>query len=294
VKETIMLGAIAGDICGAPWEGGSCPKEHLELFGLETGFTDDTVCTLAIAQALLEGKDPAATLRAWASRYPGVGYGASFHRWAHSQSGPYGSASNGSCMRVSAIGMLAGSLEQSDAWAEASAVVTHNHIDAVRGACAIAGAMFLARAGANPEQMRQVLSARYGYDLSASVDDLIADYRFSTLAAETAPRAIICALEASSWEEAVSNAIAVGGDTDTLACMAGGIAEARFGMPPAHAQKALSYLSEDMVEVLAAVYEQAGRAKPWEAEEQVALKHDEVAQVPTRHRILAWFQQLFA
>jgi len=287
-----MLGAIAGDICGAPWEGGSCPKETLDLFGFESGFTDDTVCTLAIAEALLYGKDPATTLRAWAACYPGVGYGASFHRWAHSQSGPYGSASNGSCMRVSAIGMLAGSLEQSDAWAEASAVVTHNHVDAVLAACAIAGAMFLARAGANPEQMRQMLSARYGYDLSASVDDLISDYRFSTLAAETAPRAIICALEASSWEDAVRNAIAVGGDTDTLACMAGGIAEARFGMPPVHAQKALSYLSEDMVEALAAVYEQAGRVKPWTASEQPSTATEDTAPAPAWSRLVAWLKQL--
>lgn len=289
-----MLGAIAGDICGAPWEGGSCPKEKLELFGLESGFTDDTVCTLAIAQALLEGLDPAIALRAWAARYPGVGYGASFHRWAHSQSGPYGSASNGSCMRVSVIGLLAESLEQSDAWAEASAVVTHNHLEGVRGACAIAGAVFMARAGANSQQMRQVLSARYGYDLSASVDDLIADYRFSTLAAETAPRAIICALEASSWEDAVRNAVAVGGDTDTLACMAGGIAEARFGMPQPLAQKALSYLSSDMVQVLSAVYEQAGRAKPWEAQEPLALTPDEVGNGPPRRGLVAWIQKLFS
>lgn len=288
-----MLGAIAGDICGAPWEGGSCPKETLDLFGLESGFTDDTVCTLAIAQALLLGRDPATTLRAWAARYPGVGYGAAFHRWAHSQSGPYGSESNGSCMRVSTIGLLAGSLEQSDAWAEASAVVTHNHPDAVRAACAISGAIFLAKAGADAQQMRQILSARYGYDLSASVDDLIANYRFSTLAAETAPRAIICALEASSWEDAVRNAIAVGGDTDTLACMAGGIGEARFGMPPAHAQKALSYLSDDMVAVLVAVYEQAGRIKPWEAQEQLALPREDVA-VPAPRGLVAWLRRLFS
>jgi ADP-ribosylglycohydrolase len=289
-----MLGAIAGDICGAPWEGGSCPKEHLELFGLESGFTDDTVCTIAIAQALLEGLDPAVTLRAWAARYPGVGYGASFHRWAHSQSGPYGSASNGSCMRVSVIGLLAGSLEQSDAWAEASAVVTHNHIDGVRGACAIAGAIFLARAGANPQQMRQVLSARYGYDLSASVDDLIADYRFSTLAAETAPRAIICALEATSWEDAVRNAIAVGGDADTMACMAGGIGEARFGLPVAHAQKALAHLPEEMVQVLAAVYQQAGLGKPWESANHAGSVRDDVAPATVLGRLAARLRRLLS
>lgn len=263
-----MLGSIAGDICGAPWEGGSCPKEQLTLFSLEAGFTDDTVCTIAIASALLDDQDPAQMLRAWASKYPGRGYGTNFHVWAHSQAGPYGSYSNGGSMRVSPVGLLAGSLDDCDAWAEITAAVTHNHLEGLRGACAIAGAVWLARMGYSSDQMRQILSTRYGYDLRPSVGDLINDYRFSMLAAETVPRAIICALEASSWDDAIRNAIAVGGDSDTMACMAGGIAEAKFGLPQQHAIVALAYLPEEMQQVLAELYTRAGMRAPWLEPEQ--------------------------
>ena len=285
-----MLGAIAGDICGAPWEGGSCPKDQLTLFSLEAGFTDDTVCTIAIASALLDDQDPAQMLRAWAAKYPGRGYGTSFHVWAHSQAGPYGSYSNGGCMRVSPVGLLASSLDECDSWAEITAAVTHNHLEGLRGACAIAAAVWLARAGYPADQMRQILSARYGYDLRASVADLILDYRFSMLAAETAPRAIICALESSSWEDAIRNAIAVGGDSDTMACMTGGIAEARFGMPYQHAQTALAYLPLDMQEVLAELYLRAGLPVPWQ-EPQVPTASFSTGKSSLLSQIRSWFNK---
>lgn len=259
-----MLGAIAGDICGAPWEGGACPKEKFMVFGFGAAFTDDTVCTIAIAQALLERRDIAATLRSWVNRYPNRGYGGRFIDWAQSDMGPYDSFANGGAMRVSPVALLATSLDEVDALADATAEVTHNHPEGMRGARALAGAVWLARQGLGADTLRAQLSERYGYDLSKTVAALSADFGFTVLADETVPMAIICALEATSWEDAVANAVAIGGDADTLACMAGAIAEARFGLPAQHALTAVCYLTAEMLEVLAALYARAGLAAPWE------------------------------
>jgi ADP-ribosylglycohydrolase len=265
-----MLGAIAGDICGAPWEGGACPKERFTVFGFGAAFTDDTVCTIAVAQALLEQSDIAATLRSWVNRYPNRGYGGRFIDWAQSDMGPYDSFANGGAMRVSPVALLAASLDEVDALADATAEVTHNHPEGMRGARALAGAVWLARQGLDAGALRAQLSERYGYNLSTTVAALAADFGFTVLAEETVPMAIICALEATSWEDAVANAVAIGGDADTLACMAGAIAEARFGLPAHHAQAALQYLTTEMVDVLGALYARAGVAVPWEQAETPA------------------------
>jgi len=261
-----MLGAIAGDICGAPWEGGACPKERFEVFGFGSAFTDDTVCTVAIAQALLENRDIAQTLRDWVLRYPMRGYGGRFVDWANSDMGPYDSFANGGAMRVSPVALLASSLDEVDAMANATAEVTHNHPEGMRGTRALAGAVWLARQGLSAEELREQISQRYGYDLTSSVAALSADFGFTVLAEETVPMAIIAALEATSWESAVANAVQIGGDADTLACMAGAIAEARFGLPAPYAQKALQYLTAEMVQVLIDLYTRAGLELPWAKE----------------------------
>lgn len=258
-----MLGAIAGDICGSSWEGAACPKERFELFGYGSAFTDDTVCTVAVANALLNNLDMAKELKAWTNRYPNRGYGGRFIDWAQSDMGPYNSFANGGAMRVAPAGLLATSLEDAEALSDRTAEVTHNHPEGMRGARAIAGAIWLAHQGLSAQQLREQLTQRYGYDLSPTVARLAENFGFTVLAEETVPMALIAALEATSWADAVANAVAIGGDADTLACMAGAVAEARFGLPAEYANAALPYLSEEMLPILEALYTRANRPCPW-------------------------------
>jgi ADP-ribosylglycohydrolase len=291
-----MLGAIIGDICASPWEGGSCPRGDFELFTSSAGLTDDTVCTIAIADAILEGKDYAACLREWVSRYPGRGYGGLFRNWAVTQQGPYNSYGNGGAMRVSPVALLARSLEEVESLAAATSSVTHNHPEGVKGSQAVAVAIWMALHGGPPAMIRSDLARRYGYNLNPDVAQLErSGLGFSTLAEETVPVALICALEARSWRESIEHAVAVGGDSDTLACMAGGIAEALYGVPMDVAQRSQEYLPPEMVEVLVRLYGRAGRPVPWQ--EETARPVPESASghpVPTvpepRH---SWLSRLF-
>lgn len=201
-----MLGAIVGDISGSPWEGGSCERKHFELFGTYAGATDDTICTVAIADALLGSQDYAKTLREWVLRYPGRGYGGLFRNWAVSLQGPYNSYGNGGAMRVSPAGLLATSLTEAEQLATATAEVTHNHPDGLKGAQAVAVAIWLARQQESPSAIRSELQRRYGYNLSPTVSELErAGLGFSTLAEETVPTALICALESGQYIDAIKN-----------------------------------------------------------------------------------------
>lgn len=272
-----MIGAIAGDICGSTFEMSSCPRDKFVFFAPGSVFTDDTVCTIAVAEALLGNvafknrvADHAGRLRSWVRRYPNRCYGGMFERWAAGDEGPYGSFGNGGAMRVAAAGFLADSLEDAELLAKQSADATHNHPEGVTGAQAIAAAVWWARHDMNPVEMRALLADRYGYDLSASVAQLgstPASTRFSALAKDTVPQALICALEATSWQEAILNAVEVGGDSDTLAAMAGAVAEERFGIPPEIAAHAFNSLPAEMQEVLTALYRWADRALPWQFQE---------------------------
>ena len=290
-----MLGAIAGDICASPWEGGSCARTDFELFSSSAGLTDDTVCTIAIADALLNGKDIAATLREWVLRYPGRGYGRLFRNWAVSTQGPYDSYGNGGAMRVSPVGFLARTLEEAEALAAATSEVTHNHPEGVKGSMAVAVALWLAFKGESPAAIRSELQHRYSYDLTPDVGKLERmGLGFSTLAEETVPIALICALESHSWQEAVEHTVAIGGDSDTLACMAGGIAEALHGLPLAIAQKSLEYLTEDMVPVLTSLYECAGRPLPWVEETAKPVVVSTSASSPSLPEFKSWLRRLFS
>jgi ADP-ribosylglycohydrolase len=260
-----MIGAIAGDICGSTFEKSSCPRDVFTLFCDGSRFTDDTVCTVAVAESLTAGTDFARSLREWVARYPNRAYGGMFESWAAGDGGPYNSCGNGGAMRAAPVGLLADSLDDAERMAQLSAEVTHNHPEGIKGAQAVAVAVWWARLGLNAAEMRLLLASRYGYDLSASVADLAATYAFSALAQDTVPRALICALEASSWEEAVTNAVEVGGDSDTIASMAGAIAEARFGIAPEHAVRAFGALTAEMQEVMTALYAKAGLPLPWQA-----------------------------
>lgn len=260
-----MLGSIAGDLAGSPWEGGAgCSVEKFTLFGEDCIFTDDSVLSVAIADALTTGAPIADSLRAWTKRYPGRGYGGGFIDWAQTPDKPaYGSAMNGGAMRVAAVGWLAKSQEDCWSMARATAEVTHSHPDGILGAQAIALGIWLARQGRPADAIRDTVGQLTGYDLSSSVSDLRSGYGASTWASDSVPIAIVCALESKSWLDAVRNAVSIGGDCDTTGCMAGGIAEALHGVPSFIARAATQRIPSEMVQVVQRVYSQASHPLPW-------------------------------
>lgn len=229
-----MLGAIAGDIVGSMWEASGEKRYDFPLFTRESRFTDDTVMTVAVAHALLDGRDYAEAMREYGMRYPFAGYGMQFSRWlVDERMGPYGSYGNGGAMRVSPVAYAAHSIDAVLEEAARSAAPTHNHPEGVKGAQAIACAVFLARSAADKEEIRREIASRFHYDLSRTVEEIRLRYLPDVTAAGSVPEAIISFLDASSFEAAVRNAVSLGGDTDTMACMAGAIAEAYFGGVPA-------------------------------------------------------------
>lgn len=248
-----MLGAIIGDICGSRWEGGQPLDGTFEMFAEHTTATDDTICTLAVADALLTTRDYAASLRKWVRLYPTADYGGRFKAWAHSEDGPYQSYGNGGAMRVSPVALFASSLEEALALATATAVVSHDHPEGVRGAQAVAALCFASRAGASREELAQ-LSRHLGYEPSRP-----AEYDFTTDAAATVPIAIWAALEGKDFAEAIETAAYCGGDTDTICAMTGAIAEHRFGIPDRFVQKALLMLDTRQRSVVIECYRVAPR-----------------------------------
>lgn len=228
-----MLGAIAGDIIGSPWERTGEKRYDFPLFTASSRFTDDTVMTVAIAHAVLDGRDYAEAMRDYGARFPFAGYRLRFARWLGDPAlGPYGSVGNGAAMRVSPIAYAAQSIEQVLTEAERSAAPTHNTPDATKGAQATALAVFLARSGDSKDTIRDDLARHFGYDLSRSVEDTRPNYKLTKSAERTVPESIISFLDADSYEAAVRNAVSLGGDTGTMACIAGAIAEAYFGGVP--------------------------------------------------------------
>lgn len=246
-----MLGAILGDICGSPWEGGSCRDDSFELFAFGSTLTDDTVCTVAIAEALLHGLDIASTLRDWCRRYPGLGYGGQFNLWVHRRSmGPYGSWGNGAAMRASPCGWLADSLDEAQRLATLTAQVTHNSEEGLKGALAMASAIWYARHQYSADAIQARLSARFGYRLGLSVLERASVEPGGTDAAETVPIALDCGLQAVSVPDAIHRAVFIGGDSDTTASMAAALAEARLGLPDELAVATMAKLPPDMQAVV--------------------------------------------
>lgn len=245
-----MIGAITGDIVGSIYEGAAFKSRDFLLFGKGCRFTDDTVCTVAVADCLMHDGDFASYLRAYVRRHPHRGYGGMFRQWAFSDTGPYNSWGNGSAMRVSPVAHVARDEAELMELAESSSAVTHNHPSAIAGAQAVALTMWMARAGTEPNSIRHEIGRRFGYDLTRTVDEIRPDYEFDVSSVGTVPQAITCALEATSFEGAIRNAISIGGDADTLACIAGGIAEAMFGVPSGISNAARGYLTEDFIDVV--------------------------------------------
>ena len=254
-----MLGAIAGDIVGSIYEHANIKTKDFPLFGPGCRFTDDTVLSVAVADCLLNAGDFARTLRAYTRAHPRRGFGGMFFQWAHGDDLPaYGSWGNGSAMRVGPVGFAARNEDEALALAARSSAVSHDHPDAVAGAQAVALAIFLARQGLEAKAIRAEIAARFGYDLTESVAEIRARYAFDVSCAGTVPPALTCALEAEDFEDALRNAVSIGGDTDTVACIAGGLAEALFGLPDEIAQQARGYLTDDLKAVVARFYEAYG------------------------------------
>jgi len=254
-----MLGAIIGDIVGSIYEFENHRSKIFPLFGQHVDFTDDTVCTVALADALLRNADPAATLRAWCLRYPDRGYGGMFRQWIVDESlGPYNSFGNGAAMRVSAAALLGVDLESALFLSDRITEITHDHLEGMKGARATVTAICLARAKESADKIRATIARSFGYDMERTVDDIRPGYVFNVSCQGTVPEALICALEATDFEDAIRNAISIGGDSDTLASIAGGVAEARFEIPEAIAAEALRRLPQEMVDVVEEVYRRAG------------------------------------
>lgn len=258
-----MLGAIIGDIVGSIYEFNNHRSKQFEFFGSSADFTDDTVCTVAVADALLHGIPPATALYDWCTRYPGRGYGGMFARWLQSRERrPYNSFGNGAAMRVSPAALIATSLEEALKFAEDVTEVTHDHPEGLKGAAATVHAIWLARQGASPTDIRAEIANTYKYDLDRDVDSIRPTYRFNETCQETVPESIICALEAQSFEDAIRNAISIGGDSDTVGAIAGGLAEALFGIPDDLAKEGLSRIPDDMRVVVEKMYHAADKALP--------------------------------
>lgn len=228
-----MLGAIAGDVIGSVYEHDNRKSTRFPLFGPRSRFTDDSVLTTATADAILTGTAYGATYREWYRAYPDRGYGAGFRRWAASDTDrAYGSLGNGSAMRVSPVGWAFPTLERVCVEARRSAAPTHDHPEGIKGAQAVAAAIFLARTGAGKEAVRDHLTRTFGYRFDRPLDEIRPGYRFDVTCPGSVPEAITAFLESEDWEDAVRLAVSLGGDSDTIACIAGAVAEAFYGAVP--------------------------------------------------------------
>ena len=247
-----MIGAIVGDVVGSVYEHRPADAPDFPLLVAGSRFTDDTVMTVATAEALLSGEPYDWAYRRWGRRYPDAGYGGAFARWLLLEDrGPYGSWGNGSAMRVSPVGMAFDDADRVLAEAERSAAVTHDHADGVRGAQAAALAVFLARSGRPKPEIRRELGERLGYDLARTLDEIRPDYRFDVSCQGSVPEALTAFLETASFEGAVRAAVWLGGDADTQAAIAGAAAAAYDGGVPPELERAVrDRLPPDMCEVL--------------------------------------------
>jgi ADP-ribosylglycohydrolase len=250
-----MIGAIAGDIIGSPYEFNPIKTTEFPLFGPGCRFTDDTVLTVALAETIIHNKDYSSQLKKYCRRYPKAGYGGTFVRWAAGGSmEPYYSYGNGAAMRISPVGFYYTTLDEVLAKAELFTAVTHNHPEGIKGAQATAAAIFMARNGGSKDDIRRYITEAFGYDLTRTCNQIRPGYKFDVTCQGSVPEAIICFLESNDYESAVRLAVSLGGDSDTQACIAGGIAEAMYGVPLPVERKALSYLDDNLRNWVDSVY----------------------------------------
>lgn len=247
-----IIGAIIGDIVGSRYEHYPAPVDmDFELFTPENRYTDDTVMTTAVADWLLHNRNLETCLQEWAKKHPHRGYGGKFREWLKmSKPQPYQSFGNGSGMRVSPIGFFANSLEETYELAKLSAEVTHNHPEGIKGAQSIASAIYLARIGQTKEQIREYIEQTFGYNLHRTCDEIRPTYHFDVTCQGSCPEAIIAFLDSSNYESSIRLSVSLGGDSDTIACMTGGIAAAYYGVPDQLIERAKGYLTDDILKIL--------------------------------------------
>ena len=256
-----MYGAISGDMIGAPYEFDRSPKtKDFPLFSRFSMFTDDSVMTIAVAEALIDtiGQDDKAiksalvnSLKKWGAKYPGAGYGGRFYDWLFSDNTePYRSYGNGSAMRVSAAGWLYDTLEETRHYARLTAEVTHNHPEGIKGAEATAVAIYMSRSGRSKDEIKSYIIREFGYDLSRTCDEIRPTYHHVESCQKTVPEAITAFLEGTDFEDVIRTAVSLGGDCDTLTCIAGGMAEAFYGIPDFIKAECSKRLPADMIMVL--------------------------------------------
>lgn len=246
-----MIGAIAGDIIGSVYERYPIKTKDFPLFHPQCRFTDDTVLTIAIAKAILDNRRYLKAVWEMGRRYPDAGYGRSFMHWLHSTAPkPYNSWGNGAAMRVSPVGFALDTVDTVLEEAARTARISHDHPEGIKGAQATALSVYLARTAQDKAVIRKEVAARFGYDLDRTVDDIRPSYAFDVSCQGTVPEAIISFLDSDSYEDAVRNAVSLGGDSDTLACITGGIAQAYYGDPdPRIRNKVKACLTGDLWQV---------------------------------------------
>ncbi|WP_026525324.1 ADP-ribosylglycohydrolase family protein [Butyrivibrio sp. MB2005] len=257
-----MHGAILGDMVGAPYEFDMGDKsKDFDMWNEDVHFTDDTVMTIAVADGILtaginagekEIKEAVTEkMQEWGAKYPNAGYGVRFALWLMEKNPePYGSYGNGSAMRVSSVGWLYDTMEKTRQVAGWTAEVTHNHSEGIKGAEATASVIFMARTGASKEEIKQYVIQEFGYNLSRSCDEIRPDYYHDESCQKTVPEAITAFLEGKDFEDVIRAAVSLGGDCDTLTCIAGAMAEAFYGMPQEMLLETYKRLDREMVEVV--------------------------------------------
>lgn len=251
-KDKLVIGAIAGDIIGSVYEWHNVKTVDFDLFCNKSNFTDDSVLTLATMDAIFNQKNYTESYQLFGRNYPHRGYGGHFSSWIYSENPePYNSWGNGSAMRVSPIGWYGNSIEAVMTEAQKSAEVTHNHPEGIKGAQSTAVAIYMARTGKSKDEIKRFIMDTFQYDLDRKIDNIRPDYEFDVSCQGSVPEAIIAFLESTDFENAIRIAISIGGDSDTIACITGGIAEAYYQKIPDNIiENILKILPEELVKII--------------------------------------------
>ena len=251
-RSNTIVGAVIGDVIGSVYEWNNVKTTDFPLYSEKSKFTDDTVLTIAVADALLNEKNYARTIWEYGRRYSGRGFGGRFRKWLKlDDMMPYGSYGNGSAMRVSAVGYAYNDIEKVLGVAKQTAEVTHNHPEGIKGAQATAATVFLARQGKTKEEIKRYIESTFEYNLDFTLDEIRATYDFDVSCQGSVPQSIVAFLESTNFESAIRLAISIGGDSDTIACIAGGIAAAYYKeIPLEMVEFAESKLPDEFIEII--------------------------------------------
>jgi len=253
-KENLIIGAVAGDVIGSAFEWHNIKTTDFELFCPQSTFTDDSVLTIATMDVLINKKDYAQVYHKYGRKFHNRGFAQGFYFWILSDNPkPYNSWGNGSAMRVSPVGWFCTNIDDVLMEAKRSAEVTHNHPEGIKGAQAVASAVFMARNGKTKEEIKKFITETFNYDLERKIDDIRPGYKFDVSCQGSVPEAIIAFLESTDFENAIRLAISIGGDSDTIACITGGIAEAYYKTIPENIiDNVINALPEDLVNIIEA------------------------------------------